>query len=167
MACNRTEKCGKIDIIKLTDEEQYALNQYLSFESYGINEKLRNGLKLNEREKKMAASLDSALKKLPHYEGDLSRSLYFGNVSDVEECIKKFKVDDDISFEEFISTTCGNELYNPDGEIQIIIKNAKSGRNLTSINENEQEVLYERGSNFKVKKVTEQNGKYWILMEER
>ncbi len=161
------EKCGKTDIIKLTDEEQYALNQYLSFESYGINEKLRNGLKLNEREKKMAASLDSALKKLPHYEGDLSRSLYFGNVSDVEECIKKFKVDDDISFEEFISTTCGNELYNPDGEIQIIIKNAKSGRNLTSINENEQEVLYERGSNFKVKKVTEQNGKYWILMEER
>lgn len=160
------EKNSNSDIIKLTDEEQYALNQYISFESYTVNEKLRNGLALSTEEKKMIENLDSALKKIPCYEGNVSRSLYFGDKAAVEEYLKIYEIDKTITFEQFISTTCGRELYNPNGEIQIFIANSKFGRNLTPINKKEQEVLYERNFSFKVKNVVERDGKYWILLEE-
>lgn len=160
------EKHSKPDIIKLTEDEQYALNQYLSFESYIINEKLRKGLKLNASEKKMVEHLDSALKKMPCYEGDLTRSLYFGNKQLAEEYIRNLKVGEVIISEGFMSTTCGNELYNPDGEIQIYIKNSKKGRDVSPFNSSEQEVLYERGFKFRVQYIVERDGKYSIGMEE-
>lgn len=161
------EKYGEADIIKLTDEEQYALNQYFSFEAYGINEKLRKELELNAREKKMVRNLDSALKKMPHYEGDLSRSLYFGNEQAAEEYIKNFEIGKPVTFTEYISTTSSSELYNPDGEVQIIVKNSTKGRNLLALNGEEQEVLYERGSEFVANDILNYGGKYWILVEER
>lgn len=37
--------------IELTDDEQYAINQYISSESYKINGKLRNNVKLDKIEK--------------------------------------------------------------------------------------------------------------------
>lgn len=154
------------DIIKLTDGEQYALNQYLSFESYGVNDKLRNGLKLSTNEKKMVENLDSALKKMPHHEGNLSRSLYFGDESTTKECVSAFVVGEPISFKEFISTTNAMSVYNPDGEVQIFIHNAKKGRNITAYNPLESEVLYERNSKFEVKKVIEVNGRYNVFLEE-
>lgn len=161
------EKYGETDIIKLTDEEQYALNQYFSFEAYGINEKLRKELELNAKEKKMVRNLDSALKKMPHYEGDLSRSLYFGNEQAAEEYVKKFETGKPVVFTEYISTTSSDELYNPSGEVQIIIKNSTKGRNLLALNGEEQEILYERGSEFVANDILEYEGKYWILVEER
>lgn len=163
---NIVEKYRDSDIIKLTAEEQYALNQYLSFESYKINEKLRNGLALSTKEKKMVENLDSALRKMPRYEGNLSRSLYFGDKASVNEYLKKFEIGCDISFKEFLSNTCGNELYNPLGEVQIFIENSKMGRKLTLFNKKEMEILYERDSKFKVKNIVERDGKHWILLEE-
>lgn len=160
------EKYSANDIIKLTDKEQYALNQYLGFESYNINEKLRNRTQLNEMEKVMVRNLDAALKKMAYYEGDLSRSLYFGNPERVNEFISKFHKGDDTSFHEYISTTNASELYNPEGEVQIFIYNAKKGRNITAYNLTEAEVLYERGSKFKVENIIETNGKYIIYLEE-
>lgn len=153
-------------IIKLSDAEQRALNQYLSFESYGINEKLRKGLELNEMEKEMLNGLDSALKKFPKYEGDLSRSLYFGNGQSVKEFVKIFESNDIVPFREFISTTSSRKLYNPDGEVQIFIYNSKQGRNLSGLNVKEAEVLYERNSEFRVVKIVNNDGKYHIILEE-
>lgn len=161
------EKYGETDIIKLTDEEQYALNQYFSFEAYGINEKLRKELELNAREKKMVRNLDSALKKMPCYEGDLSRSLYFGNEQAAAEYAKNFEIGKPVMFTEYISTASSDELYNPAGEVQIIIKNSAKGRNLLKLNGEEQEVLYERGSEFVTNDILKYEGKYWILVEER
>lgn len=163
---DNVEKYSNPDIIKLTDEEQYALNQYLSFESYGINEKLRNRMKLNEAERKMVENLDKALKKMPRYEGNLSRSLYFGDEQAVAKCMMNFKVGETVSFNEFISTTSSSELYNPIGEIQIYIQNARNGRNLKTLNTREMEILYERNSTFDVLSVAKQDGKYFILLEE-
>lgn len=154
------------DIIKLSDTEQYALNQYLSFESYGMNEKLRKGLELNDMEKEMLHSLDSALRKIPKYEGNLSRSLYFGNEQSVKEFVKIFESNDIVPFREFISTTSSRKLYNPDGEVQIFIYNSKRGRNLSGFNVKEAEVLYERNSEFRVVKIVNINGKYHITLEE-
>lgn len=154
-------------IIKLTDTDQYVLNQYVSFDFYPINEKLRNGTPLTERENNMAEQLDSALQKLPLYRGNLSRSLYFGGDGDaIKECLNKFPVGEEICFKEFLSTTCGAELYNPDGEIQIFIENSRKGRDITNINSIEMEVLYERKSKFKVINVTEKAKKHWILLRE-
>ena len=154
-------------IIKLTDTDQYVLNQYVSFDFYPINEKLRNGTPLTERERNMAEQLDSALQKMPLYKGNLSRSLYFGGDGDaIKECLNKFPVGEEICFKEFLSTTCGAELYNPDGEIQIFIENSRKGRDITNINSMEMEVLYERKSKFKVINVTEKAEKHWILLRE-
>lgn len=152
--------------IKLTDEEQYALNQYLSFESYGINDKLRNGIQLSNMEKTMVSNLDSALKKMPHYEGDLSRSLYFGDTQKTREFMRRFTVDKKVKFDEYISATCSKDLYNPDGEVQIYIQNVAKAHDVSKFNSSEMEILYERGSEFKVMNVMRQEGKYWVLLEE-
>lgn len=163
---NGVAKAFGSGIMDLTDDEIYALNRYLGFESYGINEKLRKGTRLNAMEQKMVDSLDSALKKMPRYEGDLSRSLYFGDEQAVADCLKSFKVGKEVSFDEFVSTTSGKELYNPDGEIQLIIKNSLRGRDLTLMNKQEAEVLYERGSRFKVICKYVHADKKFIFLEE-
>lgn len=153
-------------IIELTEEDRYVLNQYISFDFYQINEKLRNGSSLTEKEHSMVKQLDTTLKKLPRYTGTVSRSIYFGNVDLVKEYLKQFQVDGEVCFKQFMSTTCGTELYNPDAEIQIYIENSIKGRNLIAINEMEMEVLYEREQNFLVRNIVLQNGQYWILLEE-
>lgn len=155
------------DKIELSDTDKQALNQYVSFDFYQINAKIREGLQLMERELQMVSNLDVALEKMPRYKGNLSRSLYFGHPDLVKKFLDGIKIDSEISFPEYLSTTCGAELYNPDGEIQIFIQNTTKGHDITSINERELEVLYERQQKFKVMYMTNKDGKYWILLEER
>lgn len=162
----KLEKINEYDTISLSDEEQHALNQYISFEAYIINEKLRNGTVLNEIQQEIMKNLDSALKKMPYYNGNISRSLYFGDKSAAEDFVKKFKVGEKITFNEYISTTCSKEFYNPEGEVQILIINSKKGRDITSFNRKEKEVLYERNSKFKVRHIEEKAGTYLIRLEE-
>lgn len=162
----KLEKSVVYDTIDLSKSEQYAINQYVSFESYVINDVLRNNGVLSELQQEMVNNLDSALKKMPYYKGNLSRSLYFGDKSAVEDFAKKLKVGEKITFPEYVSTTYSEELYNADGEIQIYIHNSKKGRSIVGYNKKEFEVLYERNSSFKVLNKTQQNGKYFILLEE-
>ena len=155
------------DKIELSDTDKQALNQYVSFDFYQINAKIREGLQLTERELQMVSNLDVALEKMSRYKGNLSRSLYFGHPDLVKKFLDGIKIDSEISFPEYLSTTCGAELYNPDGEIQIFIQNTTKGHDITSINERELEVLYERQQKFKVLYMSNKDGKYWILLEER
>lgn len=161
------DKTIDFGIMALTDKERYALNQYISFESYGLNYKLRNNIELSVFEKEMMNKLDNALKKIPFFEGDVSRSLYFGDSSLVEEFVKKLKVNKPVCFDQYLSVTSSHQLYNPEGEIQIYIQNSKKGRDLTSINIAESEVLYERNAVFMVKHIEKNNNQYNILLEER
>ena len=62
-------------IIKLTDDEQYAMNSYISGDAYVWNDKLRRGEKLTKLEKKKIKDMDSALEKMPAYQGTLYRFL--------------------------------------------------------------------------------------------
>ena len=156
---SQAEKCLQnicdSDIIKkekqaikvLTDKEEYALNQYISSDAYLLNEKLRRGIPLTEEENILMMNLDSALQKLPKYNGDLSRSLYFNDDETLKEFLSSYQVGNTIEYKEFLSTTCGN-TYNPDGQVQIYILDSKSGRNLTMFNQDEQEILYSRNSKF-------------------
>lgn len=146
--------------------EMSAIMQYISSDFYAINEKLRNGVSLTKTESRMVQQLDEALKKMPYYKGTVSRSMYFGDEDAVQKCLEQFRIGEVVCDSGFMSTTCGAELYNPKGEIQIYIKNAGKGRNLTSVNGAEMEVLYERGTKFRVIYTTEEVGKHWILLEE-
>lgn len=146
----------------LTDDEKYAVNQYISSDAYKINEKLRRGIPLTEEENRLIMNLDSALQKLPKYEGDLSRSLKFENDEAVKEFLSNYEVGNTIEYKEFLSTTCGN-TYNPDGQVQIYILDSKNGRNLTMFNQDEQEVLYQRNNRFYIYDICEKD-KYTVII---
>lgn len=150
---------------KITDTDKKAILDYMGAKSYVVNEKLREGSKLTKSEQEFVNKLDNALDKMPSYEGNLQRSLLFYSDEAVEEFMNNHKVDNVVTYQEFLSTTKG-ETYNPDGQVQIYIQGAKNGKDVSTINENENEILYKRNSSFKVENVVNQDGKYYILVVE-
>lgn len=150
----------------LNDDEISAINSYIGFKSYILNDKLRNSIELSEEEKNIIDNLDNALDKLPRYKGNLQRSLYFETEDDVTKFINSYKVGETKEYKEFISTTKGG-TYNRDGQVQIFIKDTKNGVDISSINEKEQEVLYKRNSIFYTDNIVEQDDKYYILLKEK
>lgn len=149
----------------LNDAEKYALNQYIGSKSYAINEKLRKGVPLTSEEKGFIMTLDSALNKMPKYKGNLNRSLIFDDESALDEFLSNYKAGNTIVYDEYISTTCKG-VYNPDGQVQIHIFGASSGRDITTINKGENEVLYQRNSSFKIISIVEENETIKIYMKE-
>lgn len=147
---NIVEKTAEKSIIKLSGEEQYALNQYFSFESYGINAKLRNGYTLSETEKSMVYSLDMALDKMPEYQGTVYRSLSDFGIENVDEFVKSYVPGQVKTFSSFISSS--EEIYDAGFPIQYIIK-SKHGRDIRQYNYGEKEILFKRNSKFLVIKV--------------
>jgi len=162
------EKSGKSSTIKseFSEADKKAIFDYMSAKAYNINEKLRTGATLDTEEQKLINALDAALKKAPTYSGNLSRSLYFNSADDVAAFMKDYQPGNKVTFKEFISTTKGSKLYNPAGQVQIFIKDSKRGRDISSLNPGEEEVLYERDSAFIVENIVEQGGKYYILVVE-
>ena len=110
-------------------------------------------------------NLDAALKKMPTYQGTLRRSLIFESDEDVRVFMQTYTTGSTVKYDQYVSTTRG-PVYNPDGQVQIVIKNAKKGRDISALNSDEAEVLYERGTSFTTTEVIEKDGKYFIFMEE-
>lgn len=152
----------------LTLNERRALMSYKSFDFYGINNILRdtgmNGL--TDDEKKQVVLLDQALKKLPRYSGNLSRSIYFDNQADFDDFIENAQENNEQEFKAFTSTTKSDELYNPEGQVQIFIEDASQGRDLEGYDNDEEEVLYERNAKFKIKKQYWINNTYIMILKE-
>lgn len=111
------------------------------------------------------ADLDSALRKIPHYKGKLSRSLRFLYPEDVESFIKDYFVGNTVTYPEFLSTTFGS-TYNPDGQVQIYIVGSKLGCDISKYNNKEKEVLYARDNKFKVLRHSKKNGVHNIYLWE-
>lgn len=88
-----------------------------------------------------------------------------GDEKAVQDFLKEYKIGKTIAYKEFLSTTKG-DTYNPDGQIQIFIQDAKNGKDISVFNEQEQEVLYKNDLEFNVIYMTENEGKYYILLEE-
>lgn len=151
---------------ELSSEEKHAVMSYLGGgKSYVINEALRDGT-LSEEDEKYVDILDSALKKLPKYEGTVTRSLSFMS----EEALDKFLTEHTqygrITEKSYISTTYG-DTYDPDGQVQITIRDSRNGRLVSGFNRDiEKEVLYERNQRFRTIKWWEYDGKYYLEMEE-
>ena len=133
--------------------------------SYVVNEALRNGAVLSKEDAELIESLDKALDKIPSYEGNLQRSLYFYSEKEINEFMNDYEIGKSIIYKEYLSTSNG-KVYNPDGQVQIFIENAKKGKDISNINNGETEVLYKRDSSFIVKNIVENDGVYYILLGE-
>lgn len=149
----------------LTEEERYAINQYISSASYFLNELLRYEMKLTEEQKAITINLDQALQKLPKYQGSVTRSVDFISEENKQVFLQQHHVGKVVVYPQYTSTTKGN-IYNPDADIQIIIENSTRGKDLKGFNDAEKEVLYERNAKFVVLDNFEKNGKYIIIMKE-
>ncbi|MGR7841180.1 ADP-ribosyltransferase [Finegoldia sp. P3-F-LR] len=150
----------------LTENEKRAIISYKSSESYKINEKLYNNSKLTNHDKKLIRNLDSALNKMPNYEGDLVRDLYFADNKSLNEFVSAHKVGNTISYKAYTSTTKADS-YNDMANIKIYIKNSKMGKDISSIGLDEKEVLYQRNSEFLVADKTNIAGVNYIRLEEK
>lgn len=149
--------------IELSDEEQYAVNQYIGSESYKINEILRNELDLNEQQKEIISNLDRVLDKMPIYKGNTTRSLIF-NENELENFIKQYVIGDTVKYKAYTSSTVGSR-YNELSNVELHIK-SKSGRDIRSFNKEEQEILFKRNTSFKIEAIKKINNVYHIVMEE-
>ncbi|MGN1125479.1 MAG: ADP-ribosyltransferase, partial [Candidatus Gastranaerophilaceae bacterium] len=149
--------------IELSYEEQYAINQYISSESYILNETLREELELTEQQKTLINNLDKALDKFPKYEGYVTRSIMLDE-NTLNKFLKSHKVGKKVKYKAYTSATVGTR-YNDLSNVELHIK-SKSGIDIRKYNKEEQEILFKRNSCFKVDKIKKINNVYYIFMEE-
>lgn len=149
---------------KLNKSEKGALIRYVSPDAYVLNDKLRNGYDLSEDDETWIKSLDKALDKLPAYEGTVSRSLEFFSNDDIRSFTASHKVGENISYNQYLSTTCG-EMYNENENVKLII-NSKTGRDMREYNPDENEVLFKRDALFKVIDIDKNDDKILITLAE-
>ncbi len=137
----------------LSDEEVYALDLYKKSNiSYELNGCLRNGVGLNEEQKKIKEAVDRVLKKLPKYVGTVYRSLDGFMIDDVEAFGERYKEGNIVREEAYTSTSTG--VHDKRMAIQMIIQ-SKNGRDMRKYNRLENEILFERNTIFKIIKKEE------------
>ena len=153
------DKAVKSGIIKLSDDEQWALNKYLSSSSYKINDKLRRGVPLSKEEQNFIRNLDIALNKMPEYQGTVYRSVSDFGIEDVGVFIKSHVIGEPYVFDSYLSAS--ETVYDESFPIQYVIQ-SKHGKDIRIYNQQEHEILFKRSSRFLITKVKENT----IYMEE-
>ena len=153
------DKAAKSGIIKLSDDEQWALNKYLSSSSYKINDKLRKGVPLSKEEQNFIRNLDIALNKMPEYQGTVYRSVSDFGIEDVGVFIKSHAIGEPYVFDSYLSAS--EIVYDESFPIQYVIQ-SKHGKDIRIYNQQEHEILFKRSSRFLITKVKENT----IYMEE-
>ncbi len=148
---------------ELTESEQLAVNKYISSDFYVINEKLRNNLVLDDIEKELMNDLDLALDKMKNYQGRVRRSLELDDET-LKEFLEKHRVGNTVKYEAYTATTTG-ERYNQFSNVELYI-DSKRGKDIRQYNEEEQEILFKRGSKFKVKQAEKIKDVYYIRLED-
>lgn len=135
---------------KLDADDEEAIYEYMtSGVAYSLNESLRSGAPLTERQEAIKRNLDIALSKLPDYEGVVYRSLS-SEFMDVNDFFNRHEVDGLVRYDAFTSTS--KKVYDETMDIQLVLK-VKHGKDISQWNENEAEVLLRRGTYFYVTKV--------------
>ncbi len=149
---------------KLTEAENAAIIKYVSPDAYALNDKLRNGYDLSESDKKWINNLDKGLYKMPVVQEIVNRSLSFLHNEDRTKFIKMHDVGNQVKYKEYISASI-NEVYNEDGEVQITIY-SKNGRDIRSVNPEENEILFMRDTEFESVNIEKIDGKTYIDLVE-
>lgn len=145
--------------------EKRALNQYISFESYPVNEKLRKGLPLSAQEQRLVDMLNRALDKMDDYKGNVVRCLDIRDTERLRHFLQEHQVGREVVYPAFTSASM-EEGYHPDANIRIYIE-SKRGKDITSFNSGEKEVLYKNNQSFIVRELVEDDGIFYILAEEK
>lgn len=142
---------------RLSRLEENALRKYIGPDSYKLNDKLRNGLPLTGDDKQFINDLDSALSKMPNYEGIVYRSLDSSMIKDIEFFNKQHSVGSIVSYSAYTSTA--TNIYDKTMDMQLII-NSKTGKDMRKYNPGEKEILFERNRVFYVEK--RRGNKIWL-----
>lgn len=150
--------------IGLSNDEQYAINQYISSESYKINEILRNNLKFDNTQENIIKHLDEALKKCNDYNGTIVRVLDIRSSKKLKEFIDMNKLNKPIMFNEYLSFSSKSD-YNENANVLIYTVSGKA-KDLRNFNPDEAEILYPRNSKFIVENVKKIDDKYYLLWRE-
>lgn len=135
--------------LALSDNEQSALNRYISSDAYKLNDDLRRN-NITQAEKLMIAALDTALVKMPVYSSTqpLQRDYFFSNDDQKENFVSQM---DNGWFEDpaYISSS---KIHYGEGkeQVHVIIVDNKTGRDISEYNSSEKEVLFPRNTRFKV-----------------
>lgn len=153
------------DKIELENKDIAAINKYISSESYKINYKLREKEHLDKQDIEFINDLDTALDKLPKYNGNLCRAVDL-SIEALDVFLNEHKEGNNVKYPAYTSMST-KDSYNDNATVMIYIENAKNGIDLRSYNGHESEVLYNRNSQFKVNTVYEEANKYYILLEEK
>lgn len=169
LPCHTGCRCPWLPVLddetpKLTEAENAAIVKYVSPDAYVLNDKLRNGYDLSESDKKWINSLDKALYKIPAIQGVVNRSLNFLHDEDRKKFIEMHEVGNKVKYKEYVSSSM-NEVYNEDGEVQITIY-SKNGRDIRSVNPEENEILFMRDTEFESVNIEKLNGKTYIDLVE-
>ena len=134
---------------KLTEAEERAIVDYVSAKSYGINAKLRAGETLTGEDAVFKRNLDYALAKLPDYSGTVYRSITSAYIDDMDAFNNEHQVGRVVFSGAYTSTS--KSVYDETMDIQYVIQ-TKHGKDISTWNSNEQEVLHRRGTAFIVTK---------------
>ena len=161
---NVKELQNQIEDVTMSEKEHYAINSYISSESYKINDKLRNNIKLTDLESSIVKDLDTALEKLKDYKGNVVRVLDVRNKKQLQQFLDKNKIGSIGTWKEYLSFS-NEENYNKDSNIRIYVTSTKA-KDIRNYNKEEGEVVYKRNSKFKTKNIVKQNDIYYILWEE-
>ena len=157
--------------IKLSADEKASINYYTGDGFRDINKNLNSGN--FSRVEGLTNHIDKGLNKLPDYKGNVTRTVTFNSKKELDVFLKSHKVNSPVRYDQYLSTsntgTYGGDIAGPD-RVKISI-NSKTGKDISgfSRNKTEGEVLFGRGSQFKVNEVKVGAGKYgetFITMEE-
>lgn len=154
-------KAGQSAILKY--EEKQAILNYISGGSYLLNAKLRVNEVLTSAEAEQISALDSALRKLPKYKGQVERSLMLDKDS-LLAFAYQHTIGSVVSYPAYTSASTDTG-YHRSPTVLLRIQ-SKNGRDLRSYNDAEQEILFCRNSCFKVLEATFDNGTFVLKMEE-
>ncbi|GAX05447.1 hypothetical protein IWT25_00753 [Secundilactobacillus pentosiphilus] len=161
-------RCSKIPAgyEYLSADQLRALNEYKSSSSYLINEALATGQNLTSEMKAKVDAIDDALKMLPHYSGEIYRSIDTTMLRTSPINFRQQYLPGNVRKEKAYSSF-STDIYNPSAKIQMHVQAAHSPRDFRSVNSAEHEILYERNSKFWVTGSTmDSKGRLLLQMEE-
>ncbi len=163
---------AKYSLKDLTEEENTALTNYKSSESYKVNAKLRGEGELTPEDKAYVRHMDSALTKMPTHTGRVYRNITFDGMGDkaaFDAFIAEHEEGALVAYPAYTSTSTDVNGYPLEGQYVVhMVIEGRGGRNMTGVGNNfESEVLFERQNCFGISKVSRnEDGSVTIYMTE-
>lgn len=155
----------------LTVDEEGALLNYKSSDSYKLNAALRAGDVLDQKQYRTAEALDTALERLPVYPGRVYRRLSFDleGREAMDAFLKAHQAGEVLIYPAYTSASISPAGYPVEGNLTVtIVIDGQNGRNLEGFGNNfESEIVFPRNSEFLVeRRETDGQGKPVIYMRE-